>query len=65
MCNKTLDAVVYRYSFYSFPKVECTYLQAGSVSVEACEMNWKYKAGEPLGVSELQQKAQSKCGRYR
>lgn len=42
----------------------CTYLQAGSISVEAYEMNWRYKAGKPLAVSELQQKAQSKCGRY-
>lgn len=27
-------------------------------------MNCRYKAGKPLAVSELQQKAQSKCGQY-
>lgn len=45
-------------------KVICTYLHAGSISVEAHEINWKYIAGKPLAVSELQQKAQSKCRQY-
>lgn len=41
-----------------------TFLHAGSISVEAHEINWKYIAGKPLAVSELQQKAQSKCRQY-